>query len=635
MHLSKQKTIGFFISRPGAEYQATLVREFVKKAAEHGYYTLVFTAFGGYAGNDYFLRGERYMVQIPEYETLSGIVLAIDTFEEPLLEKQLLEAIRSRARCPVVCIRRAIEGYHSILIDDDNSMEGMVRHLIEDCGHRDICYVSGPENHPDAVKRLECFLRVCEEHEIHLGMDSIFYGDFWRKRGDEIVGTLLDGRGKNPDVIACANDYMAISVCNALAARGIRVPEDVAVTGFDNILESSATIPPLTTVDMNTKALAEGAMQTLERLRNGEEVPEKQYIPTQLIVRESSGSSGTYRNDFSDIRKHYDMYCLSKEHLNQSIFMSVEGSSVDTLDSMNQMIYRYVFNNEQFRDFFVMLCDYDWAKEEASNFTRFTDRMHIRTVIQNNRFFGYVDHVFDKSDLLPEEYLCENPCAYIIVPLHYRNHCLGYAMINYWENNTSTSFLQYFFMNISNTLENLRIRSKMGWLIDTLQAMYVNDTLTNLYNRRGFEEQAKMMYQKAVEENRTMAILSIDMDGLKVVNDTFGHGQGDVALKAMANAISAAGFAEEQCFRVGGDEFLVIALDYTEAMAERYEERLHGFLDDYNRRSKRPYLVRASVGYAICDPAREHTLEEWMTLSDRQMYERKEAGKATRKIIRE
>lgn len=636
MHLAKQKTIGFFVSRIGSEYQTMLINEFSKRAAEHGYYTLVYAAFGGYGDCDLFIRGERYMAQLPEYETFSGIVLAIDTFEEPVLEKQLLENIRMRAKCPVVCIRREIEGYHSVLVDDNNSMKCIAEHLIEKCGYRDFCYVSGPEDHPDAIHRMDCFMRVCAAHDIRIGLDSIYYGDFWRHHGEEIVSCLLDGRDSYPDAIVCANDYMAISVCNALAVRGIRVPDDIAVTGFDNILESSAAVPPLTTVEMNTKGLAECAMATIERLRNGEKVPMEQFVPTSLVVRESCGSKAPKAgNGDYNMRRHYEMYCKSKEHMNQIAFMSVDDSSVDDLDSLSRVIYHYVFDNDHFRDFFVALCDYDWAKDDGSVMNGFTERMHLRTVIQNNRFLGYVDHVFDKADLLTEEYVCENPCAYIIVPLHYRNQCFGYAMINFWENQVDCTFLQYFVMNIANTLETIRIRKNMRQLIDTLRGMYVSDALTGLSNRRGYEKMVGEMYETAVREKRSMALASIDMDGLKVINDTFGHAHGDIALKAIANAISSAGFSGEEFFRVGGDEFMVAALDYDERMMMRYRERLEGFLADYNRRAKRPYLVQASVGYIICKPAESRSLQEWMTLCDQKMYDDKEKRRDNRKIIKE
>ena len=637
MQLSKQKTIAFFIARPAAEYQRKLLSCFTRLAAEQGYYTLVYTSFGGYGDNEGFLKGERYVADLPEYETLCGVVLAIDTFEEPVLEKMIIDRVRERTNCPVVCIRRAVEGFHSILVDDKNSLDGIVRHMLRDHGYRDICYVGGPENHPDAINRWECFSRVCKEYGVSVGMDSIFYGNFWRNQGEEIVNYLLEGREKCPEAIICANDYMAISVCNALYDRGIRVPEDIAVTGFDDISEAKSMIPSLSTVNMDITAMAQCALRTLERLQNGEEVPMLQYIPTKEVIRESCGCKGTGYNDYEhSVRNYYKMLQRVNNNTYQTSFMTLDGGGAEDQDALNQIIYRYVFNNFGFRDFLIVLNDYDWAEpENETPYTTFTSRMHLRTVIQNNILFGHIDHVFDKEDVLPSEYVCEMPCAYLMIPLHYRNQCFGYAMINFWHDELNPTFFQYFIMNISTTLENIRIRSQMRALIGRLQSMYVSDPLTGLFNRRGFEEQSKEMYQTAVKEGRPLVIVSIDMDGLKTINDTYGHAHGDVALRAISNVISSAGFQQERFYRVGGDEFEMLALDYTEEMVERYKERLQEFLADYNRRSKRPYILQVSLGYSLCDPAEERSLQEWLTLSDQRMYYHKESRRASRQIIRE
>ena len=142
------------------------------------------------------------------------------------------------------------------------------------------------------------------------------------------------------------------------------------------------------------------------------------------------------------------------------------------------------------------------------------------------------------------------------------------------------------------------------------------------------------MYETARRKKQPMAIIGIDMDGLKDINDTFGHSFGDLALKAIANAMSAACYNNEFCYRVGGDEFEVLALNYTEEMVEEYINRFKAFLTDFNNRSGRPYIVQASIGYVVTDPSLGRTLGEWMTISDDRMYEEKNARRKTRKIIR-
>ncbi len=637
MHLGKRKAIAVMISRVSAEFQRVLVENIEKRAASYGYYTLVYHSFGAYGNNQEFVDGEMYLADMPDYENLDGIILVTDTFAETALADKIIDNVKRRATCPVVCVRRAVADYPAVLVDDENSMEGITRHLVEDHKYTDFCYVGGPEDHPDAINRITCFQRVLAEYGLECTDGNVFYGDFWRNCGDRAVEYLLDGREKNPDVIVCANDYMAIAVMNALRDRGIRVPEDIAITGFDDISEAQASLPLLSTVRVDVAALAEHAVDMLNRLHIGETLDEKyEYIPTQIVVRQSCGCEIDNEKQVElGLREYFNEMNRYLNYNMQTIFMSIDGETAKDVDELAQVVYTYVFNNVNFRDFFFVMNEYDWGTQDSADFNGFTEKVHLRMAIQENLLLGHIDHVFDFHDVLPEEYVYDEPCAYYIVPMHYQTSCFGYCMINYKEGSPNGAFFQYLVTNICNAYESIRIRQKMNLLIDQLQNMSISDILTGLYNRHGFENDSKAMYRKAVNENRSLCIMGIDMDGLKTINDTFGHAHGDIALKAIANAISAACYADETCYRVGGDEFQVLALDYTEEMATIFIERLNGFLDDYNARSKRPYIVQASYGFSIADPAGERTLGEWTTMSDDLMYQHKESRRAARKIVRE
>ena len=105
---------------------------------------------------------------------MNGIILAIDTFETHSVAEKILELVREKATCPVVSVRRYVEGFYNILIDDENSMEGITEHLIEEHGYRDFCFVNGPREHIDAQHRLACFLRVMEEHKVPIDPEDIY-----------------------------------------------------------------------------------------------------------------------------------------------------------------------------------------------------------------------------------------------------------------------------------------------------------------------------------------------------------------------------------------------------------------------------------------------------------------------------
>ncbi len=636
MDLGKQKKIAVVISRLTSEYQHTLLEYLTKRASAYGYYTLIYAIFGGYGKNEAFVRGERMIADLPNFRNFDGIILCMDTFSDDVVEERILERVKKEANCPVVCIRRQYDGYNSILVDDENSMEGVVTHLIKEHGFRDFCYVSGPVDHPDAIKRLRCFRRVLKENHIDFDEESLFYGDFWRNQGTAIVTELLDGRDKLPDVIVCANDYMAIAVMNALNDRGLKVPEDIAVTGFDDVEEAEANVPSLTSVRVDVSKMAEKAVDMIINMIQGQQENTIDYVPTQVVCRESCGcGKESHERIISSVRRYFDESNQAEHYNLQTVFMSVDMENVDNMDELNECIYTYIFNNQNFRDFFIALNDVAWETAERSDMKTFTKKMHLRTAIAENIMAGHLDHVFNIDDILPEEYVYEAPCGYYMVPLHFQELCYGYAMMNFRNNAAPEAFFQYIIIIICNVLERLRINKRMKTLVDKLSSMYVSDVMTGLKNRYGFEEDSAKMFAQVEDGSHTLAIIGVDLDNLKVINDTFGHASGDVALKAIANAMYAACFDNERCYRVGGDEFQVLALDYTEEDVQRFYERLEGFLEDYNARSRRPFLVQPSYGHAICIGSEKRTLGEWMTMSDDRMYANKAENKKHRSTLRD
>lgn len=153
--------------------------------------------------------------------------------------------------------------------------------------------------------------------------------------------------------------------------------------------------------------------------------------------------------------------------------------------------------------------------------------------------------------------------------------------------------------------------------------MYVHDALTGLLNRRGFENNSRDFYDKSQSEKRTMAIFSIDMDNLKIVNDKFGHKQGDIALQTIGKAILNAAEPGDICARIGGDEFSVAGLDYNKQKIQVFMNKFNEYLENFNRDSGRPYLVGASCGWYLINNSHESTLEAAIVKSDEHLYETK------------
>ena len=173
--------------------------------------------------------------------------------------------------------------------DNMQGMRAVVRHLIEEHGYKRIAFIRGLEGHIDAEQRFQAYKDELQAHELRFDEDLVLNGDFTPESGRAAISTLLNERHLRFQAVVAANDSMAFGALEALQERGLRVPDDVAVTGFDDLREAQATGVPLTTVRQSFYTAGKHAMETLLKRMQGETVSPVTITPTQLLVRWSCG----------------------------------------------------------------------------------------------------------------------------------------------------------------------------------------------------------------------------------------------------------------------------------------------------------------------------------------------------------
>jgi LacI family transcriptional regulator len=240
-----------------------------------------------------FMQGDR--PDFSRMDALSGKVDGI-LIGEGFVAPSIIE--RLAARVPVVVIagnpRPPGERAGDVVAADNFSgSAAIITHLITDHRKRRLFHVDGPSNSPDAGQR-----RLALEHVLRLHPQCRLIGStqgILSVRSGELAGETLLARHRDalPEAIVCVNDQMAIGVLRALAAGGVRVPEDVAVVGFDDIAVGSLYEPTLTTVYQPMRMLGERACtRLLDRIADPGQRPAVELLPTELVLRSSCGCPG-------------------------------------------------------------------------------------------------------------------------------------------------------------------------------------------------------------------------------------------------------------------------------------------------------------------------------------------------------
>ncbi len=181
-------------------------------------------------------------------------------------------------------------------------------------------------------------------------------------------------------------------------------------------------------------------------------------------------------------------------------------------------------------------------------------------------------------------------------------------------------------ISVSRATQYLRDRQRV---LEELRTLSLSDELTGLYNRRGFFILAEQQIKIAARTRRGMLLVSADLDGLKGINDRFGHHEGDRALVDAAQILRQSFRESDIISRIGGDEFVVLVTEKPEINPDVLFRRLKENLEVYNRRVKRPLYI--SMGVATFDPQNPVSLNELLVQADKSMYRNKKHNKGRSK----
>ncbi|MCD6384550.1 diguanylate cyclase response regulator [Candidatus Sumerlaeota bacterium] len=160
-------------------------------------------------------------------------------------------------------------------------------------------------------------------------------------------------------------------------------------------------------------------------------------------------------------------------------------------------------------------------------------------------------------------------------------------------------------------------------LKESLKALSLYDDLTGLYNRRGFLTLAEQQIKIADRKKREMYLIFADVDGMKWINDNFGHCEGDRVLIEIAGLLKNTFRKSDIIARIAGDEFVILVLDATRESTNYIIARLQNNLSKYNRERTFPFPLSLSFGVAHYDPMRPCSIEEILEQADALMYEQK------------
>ncbi len=527
-------------------------------------------------------------------------------------------------------------GSINVNMDNYGGMKENVLHLIRQHGKKCIGYVSGTKAHSDSKERLNAYRDALIESGIPYDESLVVYGNY-QSLVDDIVNELFD-RHPEMDAIVSANDEMATAIYKVAEKRGRKIGEDLAVTGFDNIPVAAYMDPPLTTTLQDYKKMASVTADKIRSFLKGEK-PSSEIIPAKPVIRSSCGciQAESAREDIRDDPESSGILMTSWLSANQLHLRSMIAS----------LIFRNLhMNTASKRDFFESLARQMSILEAKSSFVcllnepRDMEEGEMIYAPETLRLYMHQDRdryvVYDDKDApeIPYGGLREL-VASRDGSVNMTNFILFYGMTQYGLlsveiSPTDVHFFETLSLEIGSALYLLNVsvleeelRKDLEMKNQILDYAASHDHLTGILNRTGIMKEIAGIISSHDDDGELLLIMA-DLDHLKQINDTFGHNEGDSAIRTAVDILNRALPQGSLLGRTGGDEFTGIIKTRSDKDIDRFIAEVEKGCNVYNGFSGKDYYVNISVGFSpLKQGGGERTLLSVIQKADESLYEAK------------
>lgn len=623
------KNIALIINASNFERQKVIIKAAHRTLKERGGYALyVFSNYGAFYDDTWHEHGEGAIYDLLNYMRFDGCIL-----EGNLGSRQFADQIADKIMkqgTPVVTINIEAGDAPFLTIDAYKAGYELMEHLTGEHGCTRINLVQ--QDGGDVISRqMEKAYRevlakksiTCDERRIMARQVSIQNGRHLYEEFQEM------GIG-DAEAVICVHDVMAIGLCLELEDRGFKVPDDMLLCTLNYSTNSIVFRPMLTGADRMDEEAVKSACDLLEDMMAGKTVNGENFYECKMHYGTSCGCDS---NEDAVYGKRYQELILAKvEAATQVSGMMQYNNALDKVDSLDQLAdnLKGMLEGISCSDFFCCLnqSDLKYIMNEESERKTEQNRIYDRTMVAVtgvSKRTGILKNVaFPVEKLFPAE--VREGDILIFLPVHYKEQDFGYMV-----------FLNEYFPieiynyricheSIGSSIENLRRQMIMQSNIQKLDELHMKDQMTGLYNRFGLQR-----FRNDYTSGNEFTVVMMDMDGLKRVNDEFGHLAGNHALCVIAKVLQEAKEEDELLVRYGGDEFLLLSRDTRLEHWQGLRERVDRILADKVSRRQIRYQMGVSIGYAMSTKENPVSVEECCERADQAMYQ----DKSERKRLRE
>ena len=622
-----KKRIAVILNAWSNEFIQTTIEGIRKGATEDGVDVFIYATYVHVFDDSKQNMCQLNLLHLGDPKDFDGAIILTNTFNI----SEELDRVRSiwiNSGIPIITTEVYIDDVPCLRTDNVSGMRELVEHLVNVHNVKDVVYVEGIRDNQENVIRRNTIEETLAKY--NLEVREHLYGDFGSYRAASLIREWIALKKPMPDAFICANDYTAIAISNILNTSGTRVPEDVIVTGFDNIICAKNGFPMLASVSREWDTLGYEAYTKLMKMAKGEHIERDIQFDTRFVPNESCGcdpGEERCKERINYIRN------AANDFANENIFelffqdMRTILSTYKTKEEMLQSIARKIEQIDIFGKNFCFCVRPDFFTDEDENML---SRIRgygddLRVVFDNIDGTVFQPYSFNGDEIVPGYIHDDNdPQTFILFPLNHCDSIIGYGVI---KNDLTLLYnlrLKKFMTNINMCFLQSRQYESLQAANKQLKEKSRRDFLSGLYNRAGCDE---MIFDYIAFRGRSelkTVFLFVDIDRMKIINDKYGHLNGDLAIKATADALQTVLGERFIIGRYGGDEFIAAGAYEEGTDMEDFRDMLNLNIRRYINKLNLSFRLSASVGYTVIMPTEHGNIEQYINRADESMYEQKE-----------
>lgn len=614
------KIIGVALTKLHEETMSDYVQALHNTAIKNNYRLVVFNSFLDFFKKDSYDRGAKSVYELINFQKLDVLVI----FDECFYDKDLVEKLIQKAHShniPVVTLYKKYDGCFCVTHNYDDVFKGLVRHVIEHHHAEKIYFVAGTKDEENSEKRLSCFRDEMHAHELDLSDNMIFYGNYWNEPTYDAVDSWIKNNNL-PDAVVCANDTMAMYVCERLKMHNYSVPEDVIVTGFDGIKSLAFKKPRLSTCYHDIEKTAFSTFELIKKAVEENLEPCEIFTNYSLKISESCGCKIEDHSDSLKIAEELFAQLINARTHEEMIYSHSDRVACSTnWDTVQYNLNKIIMTNSD-----LVLNNNLLSLGRLSKFIssgNFISNKVVHFASNKDGDTPSVQAEFSKTELLPDfEKMISNDRIFVFQSIYVEDEVCGYYVIQ-------TSTIRDDALKLRRTLRTINLdfsiilnRMRQEYFSSRFESLKTQDSLTGLVNLKGLMEQFKNNYNEYSKKAISVSIYAIPQ--YKYIMENYGISDAENAVCKTSEALQFANCQNAIISRISEDEFIVINLDENPELVGAEITRAVGeffkIIEDYNSAQNKDYYIEVNCGCIVSNPGWENNLPSFIKASKGEMY---------------